>query len=211
MSLLSFSEAMGSSATLSDRAQNVPKECDTSFPATKAASSRRTASFSSSSSLSSCSSLRFLDDSPLSPATPLQFSGVPFSWEHLPGIPKKQSHKKKDSTLKVLPLPPPAAPASISRRINSEEIGIRKKHNNESFRRDPFFAALVRCSKDDDDDDYQGSDFWGGAKVSRSISDRFGLVSLYTSCKKTSDVSDSIVYLPRSSRTSFDLISRRSR
>ncbi|KAJ6975593.1 hypothetical protein NC653_031433 [Populus alba x Populus x berolinensis] len=176
---------MGSSAALSDRAQNVPKECDTSFPATKTASSRRTASFSSSSSLSSCSSLRFLDDSPLSPATPLQFSGVPFSWEHLPGIPKKQSHKKKDSTLKVLPLPPPAAPASISRRINSEEIGIRKKHNNESFRRDPFFAALVRCSKDDDDD-YQGSDFWGGAKVSRSISDR-------------------------SSRTSFDLISRRSR
>ncbi|KAL9379805.1 hypothetical protein Peur_028287 [Populus x canadensis] len=201
---------MGSSATLSDRAQNVPKECDTSFPATKTASSRRTASFSSSSSLSSCSSLRFLDDSPLSPATPLQFSGVPFSWEHLPGIPKKQSHKKKDSILKALPLPPPAAPASISRRINSEEIGIRKKHNNESFRRDPFFAALVQCSKDDDDD-YQGSDFWSGGKVSRSISDRFGFVSLYTSCKKTSDVSDSIVYLPRSSRTSYDLISRRSR
>lgn len=210
MSLLSFSEVMGSSATLSDRAQNVPKECDTSFPATKTASSRRTASFSSSSSLSSCSSLRFLDDSPLSPATPLQFSGVPFSWEHLPGIPKKQSYKKKDSTLKALPLPPPAAPASISRRINSEEIGIRKKHNNESFRRDPFFAALVQCSKDDDDD-YQGSDFWSGGKVSRSISDRFGFVSLYTSCKKTSDVSDSIVYLPRSSRTSYDLISRRSR
>ncbi|KAJ6764044.1 T22J18.15-RELATED [Salix purpurea] len=172
----------------------------------------RTASFSSSSSLSSCSSLRFLDDSPLSPATPLQFSGVPFSWEHLPGIPKNQSFKKKDSTLKVLPLPPPAAPASISRRIKFEEIGIRKKLNHESFRRDPFLAALVQCSKDeDDDDDDQGSNFSGGSKVTRSISDRFGFINLYTSCKKTCVVSDSIVYLPRSSGTSYDLISRRSR
>ncbi|KAJ6360681.1 hypothetical protein OIU77_004654 [Salix suchowensis] len=203
---------MDSSATLRDRSRNGPKDCDTTFPATKTDSSRRTASFSSSSSLSSCSSLRFLDDSPLSPATPLQFSGVPFSWEHLPGIPKNQSYKKKDSTLKVLPLPPPAAPASISRRIKFEEIGIRKKLNHESFRRDPFLAALVQCSKDDDDDDDdQGSNFSGGSKVTRSMSDRFGFINLYTSCKKTCVVSDSIVYLPRSSGTSYDLISRRSR
>ncbi|KAF9670632.1 hypothetical protein SADUNF_Sadunf13G0089100 [Salix dunnii] len=203
---------MDSSATPRDRARNVPKDRDTTSPATKTDSSRRTASFSSSSSLSSCSSLRYLDDSPLSPATPLQFSGVPFSWEHLPGIPKNQSSKKKESTLKVLPLPPPAAPASISRRINFGEIGIRKKLNRESFRRDPFLAALVQCSKDDDDDyDDQGSDFSGGSKVTRSISDRFGFINLYTSCRKTCVVSDSIVYLPRSSGTSYDLISRRSR
>ncbi|KAG6738803.1 hypothetical protein POTOM_058425 [Populus tomentosa] len=210
---------MGSSATLSDRAQNDLKEWDTTFPATKTASSLRTASFSSSSSssssssLSSCSSLYILDDSPLSTATPLRLSGVPFSWEHLPGIPKKQSYKKKDSSLKDLPLPPPAASTSISRRFNSGEIGIRKKNSDDSFRRDPFFAALVQCSKDDDDDeqDLSNNNIWGGPKVSRRTSDRFGFINLYTSCKKTCAVSESIVYLPRSSRTSYDLISRRSR
>ncbi|CAK7323545.1 unnamed protein product [Dovyalis caffra] len=200
---------MGSSAALSDRAQNVPKDCDTAFPATKTASSSRTTSFSSSSSLSSCSSLYFLDDSLLSPATPLRLSGVPFSWEHLPGVPKKQGSKKKDSTSKVLPLPPAAAPASICKRFNSAETGIQKK-NNDSFRRDPFFAALVQCSKDDDDDDdYQVSNFWRRPKASRSISDRFGFISLRTSCQSTCAVSESIVYLPRSSRASYDLISRR--
>ena len=207
---------MASSATLSDRAPNVLKEWDTTFRATKTASSLRTASFSSSSSssLSSCSSLYILDDSPLSTATPLRFSGVPFSWEHLPGIPKKQSYKKKDSSsLKELPLPPPAASTSISKRFNSGEIGIRKKNSNDSFRRDPFFAALVQCSKDDDDDeqDLSNNNFWGGPKVSRRTSDRFGFINLYTSCKKTCAVSESIVYLPRSSRTSYDRISRRSR
>ncbi|XP_002533873.2 uncharacterized protein LOC8284795 [Ricinus communis] len=201
MSLLNSSKPMDSSPTHSDRAQNVSKECDSMVPSTtKHASSRRTPSLSSSSSFSSCSSSNFRDESPLSPATPLRFSGVPFSWEHLPGIPKKSSHKKKDTALtKVLPLPPPAMP-QCSKRF-SESFGNR----------DPFFAALVACSKDDSDDNESGSNLWSGAKVSRSISDRFGFINLYTSCKRTCAVSESIVYLPRSNRTSYDLITRRSR
>ncbi|KAG5224666.1 trinucleotide repeat-containing protein [Salix suchowensis] len=205
---------MGSSATLSDRSQKVSRERATTIPATKTASPLRTvssSSFSSSSSLSPCSSLYILDDSPLSPGTPLRFSGVPFSWEHSPGIPKNQSYKKKDCSSKDLPLPPPAASTSISKRFNSEEIGARKKNNNDSFRRDPFFAAFVECSKDEDDRDSSNNSFWAGPKVSRSISDRFGFINLYSSCKKSSAVSESIVYLPRSSRTSYDIISRRSR
>ncbi|KAJ6422115.1 hypothetical protein OIU84_027120 [Salix udensis] len=139
------------------------------------------------------------------------FAGVPFSWEHSPGIPKNQSYKKKDCSSKDLPLPPPAASTSISKRFNYDEIGARKKNNNDSFRRDPFFAAFVECSKDEDDRDSSNNSFWAGPKVSRSISDRFGFINLYSSCKKSSAVSESIVYLPRSSRTSYDIMSRRSR
>ncbi|KAF2297404.1 hypothetical protein GH714_023165 [Hevea brasiliensis] len=162
---------MDFSAAFSDHlAQNVLKECDTKIPATKQAPSPRTHSCSSSSSFSSCSSSYFPDDSPPSPANPLRFSGVPFSWEHSPGIPKKPSQKKKDSTLvKVLPLPP-----HTSKRFNLEEVGIRKKNSNESFGNDPFFTALVECSKGDDDDEESVtvSNFWNVTKVSRSISDR---------------------------------------
>lgn len=196
-----------------------PKECDTIIPAANKypSSGRRTPSFSSSSSLSSSSSSvlgsSYYPDSPLSPATPLRFSGVPFSWEHLPGIPKKlQNHKKKES-IKLLPLPPPATPPATSKKYNLKAPGGAAQ----SFPKDPFFAALVECSKDadaGDDHDHQesASGFWTGAKVTRSISDRFGFINLYTSCKKTCAVSESIVYLPRSSRTAtYGLISRRSR
>ncbi|XWS21911.1 hypothetical protein CRYUN_Cryun30bG0096800 [Craigia yunnanensis] len=206
---------MDSSSTQSGRDQMAPKECDTIIPANRYASSRRTLSFSSTSSLSSSSSLAssyFPDDSPLSPATPLRFSGVPFSWEHLPGIPKKlQNHKKKEP-IKLLPLPPPVTPPT-SKKYNFEDVLTRKKASGagESFRKDPFFTALVECSKDDDDQE-TASNFWAGANVTRSISDRFGFINLYTSCKSTCAVSESIVYLPRSSRTAnYGLISRRSR
>ncbi|OMO59499.1 hypothetical protein CCACVL1_24780 [Corchorus capsularis] len=210
---------MDSSATQRGRDQMAPKEC----PATKkGCSSGRTPSFSSSSSSSSLGSCYNFpdDDSPLSPATPLRFSGVPFSWEHLPGIPKKLqiSHKKKES-IKLLPLPPPATPPTTSKKFNSEDISIsylsrKKAAAAESFRKDPFFAALVECSKDDHDHDQESasSSFWTGAKVTRSISDRFGFINLYTSCKRTCAVSESIVYLPRSSRTAnYGLINRPSR
>ncbi|XP_007020000.2 PREDICTED: uncharacterized protein LOC18592960 [Theobroma cacao] len=211
---------MNPSATKSGRDQMDPKECDTIAPAgTKYPSSRQTPSFSSSSSLSSSSSSLgssyFPDDSPRSPATPLRFKGVPFSWEQLPGIPKKlQSHKKKES-IKLLPLPPPAT-SPTSKKFNFEDMLTRKKASSaasESFRKDPFFAALVECSKDDHDHDQESaSSFWTGAKVTRSISDRFGFINLYASCKKTCAVSESIVYLPRSSRTAnYGLINRRSR
>ncbi|XVE60776.1 hypothetical protein DITRI_Ditri05aG0154500 [Diplodiscus trichospermus] len=210
---------MDSSSTQSGSDQMAPKESGTIIPASKYPSSRRTPSFSSSSSLSSSSSSLgcsyFPDDPPLSPATPLRFSGVPFSWEHLPGIPKKlQNHKKKES-IKLLPLPPPATPPT-SKKYNLEHVLSRKKASGaaESFQKDPFFAAMVECSKDDDDEDndQDSSNFWSGAKVTRSISDRFGFISLYTSCKRTCAVSESVVYLPRSSRTAnYGLINRRSR
>lgn len=208
---------MDSSATLRSREQVVSKlECDNIVPATKYLSSRRTPSFSSSSSLSPCSSSLgssyFPDDSPLSPATPLRYSGaVPFSWEQLPGIPKKLQvlpKKKEYSSSKLLPLPPLTA-ASTSKKFNSENMGDRRKNNStlQTFQRDPFFAALVECSKDDDHhEEMSNSSIWNGAKVSRSISDRFGFVNLYTSCKRTCAVSESIIYLPKSNRSSYDLI-----
>ncbi|CAL1363398.1 unnamed protein product [Linum trigynum] len=185
---------------------------DAVFPVPK---SRRTPSFSSSSS--SSSSLN--DESPSLPATPLNYpsGGVPFSWEKLPGIPKKPD----SPSLKVLPLPPPITPTAASRRFNFEESGRVRRASTFSTSssrfvvpRDPFFAALVECSKGDgsfsDDQELLGGG-GGGAKVGRSISDRFGFVGMYASCKRTCAVSESIVYMPRSSpgRPSYDLLSRR--
>ena len=198
---------MDSPATLSSRAQVVSRECDTLFPSTKYLSSHGTPSFSSSSSLSPCSSSfrssNFADDSPLSPATPLRYSGVPFSWEQLPGIPKKQLSKKESSS-KLLPLPPTSTTTPTSKKCNLENVVTGKKNcKQSSFQRDPFFAALVECSKDDQE---SNNSIWNGAKVSRSLSDRFGFVSLYSSCKRTCAISESIIYLPRSSRPGYDLI-----
>ncbi|XP_041018394.1 uncharacterized protein LOC121260544 [Juglans microcarpa x Juglans regia] len=207
---------MDSSATLTSHARLVSKESDIIFPASIYPSSRRTPSFSSSSSLSPSSSSfdssYFPDDSPLNPSIPLRYSGVPFSWEQLPGIPKKQVLKKKEPLSKLnLPLPPPTT--STSKKFNSEEYsGERKKNSRQStLQRDPFFAALVECSKDDDHEELSNGCIWNQAKVSRSLSDRFGFINLYASCKRTSAISESIVYLPRSSRHSFDLIYHRSR
>ncbi|KAE8057131.1 hypothetical protein FH972_013844 [Carpinus fangiana] len=206
---------MDSSATLSSRPQVVSKEYDTTVPATKYLSSRRTPSFSSSSSLSPCSSSLgssyFPDDSPLSPATPLRYSGVPFSWEQLPGIPKKLQAPKKlkeYSSSKLLPLPPLTAAAPPSKKFNPENMGDRKKINprQSGFQRDPFFAALVECSKDDDIQESSNNSIWTGAKASRSLSDRFGFVNLHASCKRTCAISESIIYLPKSNRGSYDLI-----
>ncbi|KAK0576924.1 hypothetical protein LWI29_025425 [Acer saccharum] len=160
---------------------------------------RRSPSFSSSSSFSTSSpsslgsSYFFPDESPLrsTPATPLRFFGKPFSWEHLPGVPKKNIHKKKEPTIlniKQLPLPPPVTPPSSKKHhFQDNIIGNSKKistSSSESFRiKDPFVAALVECSKDDDDgdrddhDDSSTSNFWsvgGNNKVGRSISDSVG-------------------------------------
>lgn len=208
---------MDSSPTLSSSAQMLQKQCDTNIsPVPKnQPSSCRTPSFSSSSSLSSCSSVGssyYRDDSPLSPATPLRFSGVPFSWEHLPGIPKKlQNHKKKEST-KLFPLLPPPATTSTSKKYNSDDPTSWKKlySADQSIRKDPFFAALVECSKDDDDQ--ESGNLWTGAKITRSISDRFGFINLYSSCKSSCAVSESMVYLPKSRRkSSYGLVNPRSR
>ncbi|CAL0320521.1 unnamed protein product [Lupinus luteus] len=136
-----------------------------------------------------------------------RFSGVPFSWEHLPGIPKKQnSKKKKDSSLEVLPLPPPR---HSSKKLSHEETRVWKKNSIQtSVQRDPFFAAMVECSKDGNHEKASSS-LRSGAKVSRSISDRFGFISLYSSCKKTCAVSESLVYLPSSRRCNYEHVNRR--
>ncbi|CAN0827024.1 hypothetical protein LINGRAPRIM_LOCUS2449 [Linum grandiflorum] len=167
--------------------------------------SSRTFSFSSSSSSSGASSF-FPDDCPSLPETPLHYTSgrVPFCWEKCPGIPKLSSHQKLTSPLvKVLPLPPPA---SSSRRFSFNEPRII---------RDPFFAALMECSKDSGGriDDYDDRELLsGGHKVSKSIGDRIGFVGMYISCKRTCSVSESMVYLPRSSgpaRPSYDLLNCR--
>ncbi|XP_059629681.1 uncharacterized protein LOC132272578 [Cornus florida] len=160
-------------------------------------SSRRTPSFSSSPSLSSNSSSgsssSFRDcNSRWCPSTPLRFSGIPFSWEWLPGIPKKQIPEKKDSSVALLPLPPAKNTTSTSSKKSKR---VQKYSSRDSFRMDPFFTALVECSKDDHD---TIDDVWiGSSKVTRSLSDRFGFVSLTTSCKRACDVSESIISLPR--------------
>lgn len=183
-------------------------------------SSHRTPSFSSSSSLSPSSSsfesLYFADDTLLSPATPHRFSGVPFSWEHLPGIPKNQNSKKKqESSLKHLPLPPPTTTTinhSSKKLFSHEEPRIWKKNSIQSTsRRDPFFAAMVKCSKDDDHHEEKTSrNLWNDAKVTRSLSDRFGFINLYASCKRTCAVNESIIYIPSSRRSTYQHFTRRS-
>lgn len=225
---------MEPSETLRNTSKLVQKDqCDTFYQAMKYPSSRRTPSFSSISSLSSSSSSSLSSssynpeyDSPLNPATPLRFSGVPFSWEHFPGIPKRQLSKKKQlkesSSMKLLPLPPPTTTnnkvISLDESINA--IRIKKSSPKQPFESDPFFTALVECSKDDDrdhdhdhDQESHHANFWNvaTAKVSRSLSDRFGLINLYASCKSTCSVAESIRHLPRSSRSSYDLINTRPR
>ncbi|KAK6938530.1 hypothetical protein RJ641_032038 [Dillenia turbinata] len=209
---------MDSSASFNGHAKNVPLDHPhtTSLP-TKTPSARCTQSFSSSSSLSSCSSSLAgfgpSDDSPKSPTTPLQFSGIPFSWEHFPGIPKKQASRKlQHSSMNLLPLPPAATTTAPSRRfhVDQEAVPLGKKYTSPSFRRDPFFAALIECSKDDHE---TISDIWkpsSSTKVSRNLGDRLGFIDLYASCKRTCAVSESIIYLPRSSKSGYDYLNRRS-
>lgn len=173
------------------------------FPKAFQLGHRKSLSFSSSNS-SSSSSRCFPEDtssrSPLSPSTPLRYpSGIPFSWEKLPGIPKRPGRNDSAASLKLsklLPLPPPVPPRKHGNRPG--EVSFRKKSPPEW---DPFVAALVECSKDDADlreEDASGS-LWTGAKVSRSVSDRFGFTGLYSSCKRTSAVDESIIYVPRRS------------
>lgn len=162
-------------------------------------------SSSSFSSISSSHSMSFRENyfssssSNSSPATPLRFSGIPFSWEKLPGIPKHQIPNKKDHHHShFLPLPPAGTPRkSVPKELNSS--AGKKQFSGDCFLKDPFFAAFVECSKDEND---TIGNFWKGSKVTRSFSDRLGFVNMYTSCKTSSAVSESIVYLPRSNRRS---------
>ncbi|XP_058189908.1 uncharacterized protein LOC131307429 [Rhododendron vialii] len=130
------------------------------------------------------------DDTPLfAPSTPLRFSGIPFSWESLPGIPKKQVPKKKDY-FPSLPLPPVRTPKNSPMKSNLLQRNSEK---------DPFFKAMVECSKDDvrDSDLYPLSNILKGSRVTRTLSGRFGFISEKASCKRSCAVSESIIFIPR--------------
>ncbi|KAK4742242.1 hypothetical protein SAY87_000243 [Trapa incisa] len=181
-------------------------------------SSSSSSSSSFSSSPSSSSSQYFLADgsssfpSPLSPSTP---SRVPFSWEKLPGIPKRQtlsssSRRNTDDddddfagqrSLKLLPFPPSAAPATRPHCSLMRPEGSVRKFSQE---RDPFVAALMKCSKDEGDRQQEDTSLRIGSKVSRrSIVDHFdfGFIGLYASCKTSCAVDESTIRLGRPKRT----------
>ncbi|CAO2835291.1 unnamed protein product [Amaranthus hypochondriacus] len=183
---------------------------NTNITTPKFPSSRRTLSLSSSPSLSSNSSSSFRsfsnEDSP--PPTPPQ--RIPFSWEKIPGIPKHQIINSPRN-FKYLPLPPPAAPVSLKNKSNY-------KKNHILCRKDPFFAALVECSKNDHDHDHDHDEdqkdvigsIWKAS--SKSLSHRFGFVNF--SCKNTCSVSQSLVFLPtreQPRRISYGLVKKTSR
>ncbi|KAG8389679.1 hypothetical protein BUALT_Bualt01G0003900 [Buddleja alternifolia] len=174
---------------------------------------RRTSSYSSSSpenswdssSTFSCNDEYNTFPPPFSPITPLKFKGIPFSWEEIPGMPKNQCFKKKESGRHLLPLPPARNTNSSTKKLhnyNQKVICPKKYDTSNTFQKDPFFAALVECSKDDNHDDH-GANFGNilkgsSNKITRVLSDRFGFMNMSTtSCKSTCAVSESIVYLPR--------------
>ncbi|KAL7118161.1 hypothetical protein ACP275_03G118100 [Erythranthe tilingii] len=175
-----------------------------------AAPGRRTPSFSSSNSSSLSFTEEFYQFSPISTNNPLKFKGVPFSWEQIPGIPKHRqvggggSHMIKNgeysTTEHLLPLPPNSSGKKLGLH-HQEEISPKKSNR---FQRDddPFYAALVECSKDDDSSISKN--------ITRSLSDRFGFINMYTSCKRSCNVSESIVYLPSRQPSPHYLLNRRS-
>jgi hypothetical protein len=137
--------------------------------------SRRSKSFSFSDT-SDDSSIETAITSP-SPSTPLRYLGIPFSWEQVPGIAKKNNYKKSESSQNLLLPPPGNALSSLPT--------MKKYSSSSSFKKDPFFAAFVECSKD--------------KKLENSTGEKSGfVVGMYTSCKRSCSVSESIVYRRRS-------------
>ncbi|KAI8531173.1 hypothetical protein RHMOL_Rhmol11G0116600 [Rhododendron molle] len=157
------------------------------FPTPIRPSSRRARSLFSCSPLQSSPSG---DDTPLfAPSSPLCFSGIPFSWESLPGIPKKKQVPKKNDDFPSLPLPPARNPENSPMKSNLLQRNSEK---------DPFFKAMVECSKDDvrDPDLYPLSNILKGSRVTRTLSGRFGFISEKASCKRSCAVSESIIFIP---------------
>ncbi|KAL3737069.1 hypothetical protein ACJRO7_025918 [Eucalyptus globulus] len=175
-------------------------------PSPSSLSSRSSSSSSSSSPFlgpSASPELRHGSVSPFQPPAPVASSGVPFSWEKIPGIPKNHLSwmmARSPSTSLLLPLPPAAAatasPSSKKHRLSRTTSATRNS------KRDPFVSAFVKCSKDDTREMTQNR--WAVAKVSRRISDGLGFVN-FGSCKQTCAVSDSVIYIARSNRTSSNL------
>lgn len=161
----------------------------------------KTFSFSSHSSSSSFSSDSSNSNSPIHPITPLKSFGVPFSWEFCPGIRRKSPFPQnyKDPSLDQLPLPPAA------RSTPTNELKKSQYKYKYYVGRDPFDAALAKCSEKGLRDDS-----WKATKPSRSVNDLVGLVNSYTSCKTSCSVVESKVFIPRSGRAVYHLMNRRS-
>ncbi|KAF8025099.1 hypothetical protein BT93_F2062 [Corymbia citriodora subsp. variegata] len=140
------------------------------------------------------------------PRPPVASSGVPFSWEKIPGIPKNRLSWKlaqSPSNSLLLPLPPAAAAAAASSSPTSKKHRLSRTTSATRYsKRDPFVSAFVKCSKDDSRE--MTGNRWAMAKVSRRISDGLGFVNL-ASCKQNCAVSDSVIYVARSNRASSDL------
>ncbi|XP_008791151.2 uncharacterized protein LOC103708144 [Phoenix dactylifera] len=182
-----------------------PAELTTGSPSASRPIRRRTGS--SSSSASSLSSA--IPSSSPSPAHRYLFplrssSAVPFSWEHLPGVPKNPKSFPSPAVPHrlLLPLPPPL-------RSKPDTSIPRKKRSDARFSNlapaDPFAAALAECTKDDPAGTGLAK-LWGEppagaprrrALATAAITHRFGLFDLYGSCKISCSVADAIIHVPR--------------
>ncbi|XP_075512085.1 uncharacterized protein LOC142547607 [Primulina tabacum] len=201
----------------STHSQIIPDEEEPPYPTSRfRPSGRRTASFSSSSTSNSWDSSFSDEYPPFSPiSTPLNFNGgVPFSWEKIPGIPKHQLVAKMDeSSGNLLPLPPAGNSNSSTNKSHNQEQ--KHNHSGNRFQRDPFLAALVECSKDGDHDHddtnlvHHGNGSNCCSKISTTLSDGFWCIKVYTSCKRTCAISESIVCLPKS-KPRYNRLHRRS-
>ncbi|MQL75108.1 hypothetical protein Taro_007462 [Colocasia esculenta] len=147
-------------------------------------------------------------------------SAIPFSWEKRPDVPK-HSHCTKEHQQWA---PEQRLPPSPSHRSNSDPFlsVTRKKRPELRLFADPFTVALMegfKGDRHDPEDGYSPGTFWKAAAASskaiggrrRTIADLLGFVDLYASCKMTSSVADSMVYIPRSGRAdmvAYGLLSR---
>ncbi|KAI3983887.1 hypothetical protein MKX01_011595 [Papaver californicum] len=205
-----LSSSMSSSSSLADTDHKTDKPLQLvghSFSSTSSVSSR-------SSSLESCLSFASYpnDDSFVDSSSPTL--RIPFSWEQHPGVPKFcRSKTKNDPSLIVLPLPP--APGN-SRKFNLESIfTLQKKSgftNEQRMNRDPFVAALMECSKEKEMDGSLMNAYWESGNnnnkvvTTRSLNDRFGFIDRYVSCKRSCAVLESKIFVPRSTKTTYDRV-----
>ncbi|XP_031500186.1 uncharacterized protein LOC116264224 [Nymphaea colorata] len=177
---------------------------------TRPPSSKTRSRSSSSSSLSSFSSSKG------SPTTPLESSGIPFSWEHQPGVPKHlqgtcttlTSSRSRHVYVISKHLPPPplfSLPRGSSNRFNFDSVFASRRKKPAGTVHDPFFAALVACSKDQ-----VAENCWKGPKACKSWAGRLNLDRLYASCKTNCAVLESQVLLPRPYRGSYDMLTNKS-
>ncbi|GAA0167421.1 hypothetical protein LIER_40371 [Lithospermum erythrorhizon] len=170
-----------------------------------------------------------INTNPITSSPSISFpSRIPFAWEKLPGIPKQQN---QDSN-KKLPLPPGVVTTGKTSSCNRQ----KNRDNNQaysskrysmcsseemmgSFLEDPFFMAMVECSKDKNRRESTKmvatrTRSRGGRKsissiVSSHLSDGIGMMNMYGSCKSSCTVSESsVVRLPSTTTYTETLFGR---